>query len=756
MAHSENYIRFLNPFRLHLQKMELELKCAVCLDLFNQPVLLPCDHILCSSCIPSTVELGLSCIICKLPYIRRDLRAAQHIENMLTICRSMCAAFANLSDAVPQAHLSDLSSIPNHRLGSANLGIGDKSRGTLVRNIHSENSRHVRLSLPSFPTNKRVQASFDLNISEVDSPVKPVQSSKKRGCRGNGEYASSGSQHSTHDANKETNVAEENPCLLPFLWSSDQPCQKGGAEERDVDPILQTLPDSPPFDNNKDSDDESSDKRSEKCTKRLATNSVVKEEQIEGTVLEAKPILQSSVDTDSSIDKPKASGKWNVTMNGRQNSPDDDDCTREPKRQKESNFGLHNLSSSTFHMSENPAHKCAFCQFSKESEATGLMMHYADGRAVVADQATQSNVLHAHERCIEWAPRVYFVGETAVNLEAEVERGKKIKCNICAKRGAALGCFAKSCRRSFHVPCAVESLDCHWDHDNFRMFCPVHSSLKLRKGRSKSGKKKRANHSSVIQLVSSETLVPAQSSTTQEADKPWMASPCVTMRWVLCGSALSTAEKDLVTEFASLIGATVTKDWKPNVTHVIASTADMGACSRTLKFLMAILGGKWILKIDWVKACMEAKCPVDEEPYEISSDVHGCRDGPKNGRIRVLDKAPKLFSGLEFFFFGDFVPSYKGYLKDLVIAAGGTNQVKEDMGSQSSNSKITPAMNVIVYNRDPPQDCKSSQLSSIIEQRHGEAEAFAANTGSQVVDHTWLLESIAACRLQPWSIEKPI
>lgn len=236
-----------------------------------------------------------------LYFLLADLRAAQHIENMLTICRSMCAAFANLSDAVPQAHLSgtvtspaisffpflsytcfnkktcfcpviDLSSISNHRLGSANLGIGDKSRGTLVRNIHSENSRHVRLSLPSFPTNKRVQASFDLNISEVDSPVKPVQSSKKRGCRGNGEYVSSGSQHSTHDANKETNVAEENPCLLPFLWSSDQPCQKGGAEERDVDPLLQTLPDSPPFDNNKDSDDESSDKRSEKVSYLVSLN----------------------------------------------------------------------------------------------------------------------------------------------------------------------------------------------------------------------------------------------------------------------------------------------------------------------------------------------------------------------------------------------------------------------------------------------------------------------------------------------------
>lgn len=119
-------------------------------------------------------------------------------------------------------------------------------------------------------------------------------------------------------------------------------------------------------------------------------------------------------------------------------------------------------------------------------------------------------------------------------------------------------------------------------------------------------------------------------------------------------------------------------------------------------------------------------------------------------------QAPKLFSGLNFYFFGDFVPSYKGHLKDLVVAAGGTIQVKEDMGSQISNSKITPAMNVVIYNRDLPQSCNSGQLSSVIGQRHGEAEAFAAKTGSQVVDHTWLLESIAACRLQPWLIEKLI
>ena len=43
-----------------------------------------------------------------------------------------------------------------------------------------------------------------------------------------------------------------------------------------------------------------------------------------------------------------------------------------------------------------------------------------------------------------------------------------------------------------------------------------------------------------------------------------------------------------------------------------------------------------------IKACMEAKHPVDEEPYEVSLDVHGCCDGPKIGRIRALEKVLSL------------------------------------------------------------------------------------------------------------------
>lgn len=37
---------------------------------------------------------------------------------------------------------------------------------------------------------------------------------------------------------------------------------------------------------------------------------------------------------------------------------------------------------------------------------------------------------------------------------------------------------------------------------------------------------------------------------------------------------------------------------------------------------------------------MKAGHPVPEEPYEISHDIHGAFDGPRNGRIRAMQKVP--------------------------------------------------------------------------------------------------------------------
>lgn len=61
------------------------------------------------------------------------------------------------------------------------------------------------------------------------------------------------------------------------------------------------------------------------------------------------------------------------------------------------------------------------------------------------------------------APNVYFEDETAVNLEAELTRSRRIKCSCCEIKGAALGCYERSCRKSFHVTCAKLMPECRWD-----------------------------------------------------------------------------------------------------------------------------------------------------------------------------------------------------------------------------------------------------------------------------------------------------
>ncbi|WOL09951.1 BRCA1-associated RING domain protein 1 [Canna indica] len=383
-------------------------------------------------------------------------------------------------------------------------------------------------------------------------------------------------------------------------------------------------------------------------------------------------------------------------------------------------------------MHEQPIADCAFCHTSRDTEASGPMLHYLDGEPMADYRALQPNVLHVHQRCIEWAPQVYFVGETAMNLEAELARASKIKCSHCGLKGAALGCYNKSCRRSYHVPCADDLSECRWDYENFLLLCPIHSSNRLPCDKSSHKKKISANNS----ICHSNSNMD-QPSYTKHAVEAWTASPIETREWMLCGSALLRDDKDLVDDFVSLTRVATTSAWNLKITHVIAATDKHGACSRTLKVLMAILGGKWVLRVDWLKACMEAGHPVPEEPYEVSHDIHGSFDGPRNGRLRAIQKAPKLFSGLTFYFSGFFMPNYKKYLETLISAAGGKFLEKSEVIQTT----------FIVYNAEPPQGSDSNDLNEVINKRKEDAKEFAAKTCSRVIAHTWLLDSIASCNL---------
>lgn len=58
----------------------------------------------------------------------------------------------------------------------------------------------------------------------------------------------------------------------------------------------------------------------------------------------------------------------------------------------------------------------------------------------------------------------------------------------------------------------------------------------------------------------------------------------------------------------------------------------------------------YLVMFSGVKACVEAGCLVNEEPYEVHLDTHGCSGGPKAGRLRVKNNVRPLLQFYPFTF----------------------------------------------------------------------------------------------------------
>lgn len=63
--------------------------------------------------------------------------------------------------------------------------------------------------------------------------------------------------------------------------------------------------------------------------------------------------------------------------------------------------------------------------------------------------------------------------------------------------------------------------------------------------------------------------------------------------------------------------------------------AAYSSCRRTLKFLLGVLNGKWMLHTSWVAACLKHGAPVEEEAHEVQMDSAGQQGGPVLGRLQA-------------------------------------------------------------------------------------------------------------------------
>ncbi|XP_041316144.1 BRCA1-associated RING domain protein 1 [Pyrgilauda ruficollis] len=158
----------------------------------------------------------------------------------------------------------------------------------------------------------------------------------------------------------------------------------------------------------------------------------------------------------------------------------------------------------------------------------------------------------------------------------------------------------------------------------------------------------------------------------------------------ILGSNLSVKQQKLLNKLAALLKAQRCTEFNSRVTHLVIPDVPMPT---TVKCMMAVLSGCWVLKFEWVQACLQSSAREQEEKYEVQG-------GPRRGRLNREQLLPKLFDGCYFYFLGPFKKHQKSDLLELVKAAGGQVLVRQP----KPDSDVTQTINTVSYHAEPTSD----------------------------------------------------
>ncbi|NXO54532.1 G2E3 ligase, partial [Aramus guarauna] len=93
--------------------------------------------------------------------------------------------------------------------------------------------------------------------------------------------------------------------------------------------------------------------------------------------------------------------------------------------------------------------------------------------------------LTVHYYCLLMSSGIWQRGEEdegvdgflIADIRKEVNRAAKLKCNICKKKGASIGCVAPKCKRSYHFPCGIQKECIFQFMEDFRSYCWEHKPV---------------------------------------------------------------------------------------------------------------------------------------------------------------------------------------------------------------------------------------------------------------------------------------
>ncbi|XP_046962049.1 breast cancer type 1 susceptibility protein homolog [Vanessa cardui] len=131
------------------------------------------------------------------------------------------------------------------------------------------------------------------------------------------------------------------------------------------------------------------------------------------------------------------------------------------------------------------------------------------------------------------------------------------------------------------------------------------------------------------------------------------------------GSCLSSSEHANLKLLCLRRNWTFVDKYCKELTHLVVGVDEENKSQRSVKYMCALAGAKWIVSYEWVEKCLQTNNIVDEEPFE-ALDGTG-EPGPRRSRVARL----KLFQGITFYCMPPFTVLDVQTLKDILESAGG-------------------------------------------------------------------------------------
>lgn len=90
--------------------------------------------------------------------------------------------------------------------------------------------------------------------------------------------------------------------------------------------------------------------------------------------------------------------------------------------------------------------------------------------------------------------------------------------------------------------------------------------------------------------------------------------------------------------------------------------------------------------------------------------------------------------------------SYRGFIQDLIVTAGGTVLQRKPVSRDRQRLLDDSSEILIIYSIE-----HSEKKEGSIGDKLSEAKTLAGASGGKVASSAWIIDSIAACKLQPLS-----